>query len=160
MNSQDSEWRQERLRRRREREHEARARETAEERGAKLARRREQYREGGHDRVKKLARHKWMPTDQPNSIAGASRCLCMNREHLLSIDASMQSMAYACAQYSYILQFLHSTSFTYWHACNIITFLTQACPTMSYILLVIIHDHITYLAPNCQYIWNPRCASP
>jgi len=106
---------------------------------------------GGHDRVKKLNRHKWMPTDQPDSIAGALPCLCMN---ILSIDASMQSIAYACvhAQYSYILQFLHSTSFTYWHACNIIIFLAQARPTMPCILLVIIHHHITYLAPNCQYI--------
>jgi len=42
------------------------------------------------------------------------------------------------AQYSYILQFLHSTTFIYWHACNNIIFLAQARPTMSCILLVYI----------------------
>jgi len=87
---------------------------------------------GGHDRVKEL--------DTPNSIAGALRCFHINRELLLSIDASMQSMAYlrVHAQYSYILQFLHSTTFIYWHACNNIIFLAQARPTMSCILLVYI----------------------
>jgi len=34
---------------------------------------------GGHNRVKKLDRHKWMPTDQPNSIAGALRLPRLNR---------------------------------------------------------------------------------
>jgi len=33
----------------------------------------------GHDRVKKLNRHKWMPTDQPDSIAGALRLLRLGR---------------------------------------------------------------------------------
>ena len=35
--------------------------------------------QGGHDRVKKLDRHKWMPTDQPNSIAGALLLLRLGR---------------------------------------------------------------------------------
>ena len=34
---------------------------------------------GGHNRAKKLDRHKRMPTDQPNSIAGALRLLRLGR---------------------------------------------------------------------------------
>ena len=45
-----------------------------------------------------------------------------------------------------ILQFLHSTIFIYWHACNNIIFLAQARPTMSCILLVVgasLSDNVT-----------------
>ena len=34
---------------------------------------------GGHDRVKKLDRHKWMLTDQPNSIAALAGALQLLR---------------------------------------------------------------------------------
>jgi len=81
----------------------------------------------------------------------------------------MQSMAYVHvdAQHSYILQFLHSTSFIYmyWHACNSIIFLTQACSTMSCILLVVgaslskPHTSVTSLPPcmcmfACLLAWT------
>ena len=69
----DSQRRQERLRRRRQRERDARARDTAEQREARLARRSERYRAQMRQESHTIIRHKWTPIEQPSALGGKQR---------------------------------------------------------------------------------------